>query len=467
MTNLTDDLNIIQALADLPNDTDGLSAAQLKAKFDEAGNTIKTFLNSTHIPEVTTALNGKTAKPAGNGTSGQYLMTNGDGTTAWNTPTGAGDMAKSVYDTDNDGKVDSAESADTAAKVGHTLTAGSKTFNGSANVTLTANDMVSLGSSSSIVPTTADDVPSNWAQYGTGFTWFEGTATVLDGMTETYGTLFQRAAGNLVHQIFLPWTYGHLYYRSGNKNNATWNSGGFKQVPWSSDLPTALSDLSGTLAVNKGGTGATTAAAARTNLGAAAASDIPTAVTQLSGTLAVGHGGTGKTTASSNALLAGNGTSALKEVATANGALYATSSGGAAAFGTLPVAQGGTGKATHTANAILAGNNSSAVKSIGTNSGALFATSNGGAASFGTLPVLQGGTGATSAAIARTNLGITPANIGAAAASDIPTTLSQLSGTLTGDKITSPAVSTAGARKIYLSTSDPTGGSNGDVWIKY
>ena len=35
----------------------------------------------------------------------------------------------------------------------------------------------------------------------------------------------------------------------------------------------------------------------------------------------------------------------------------------------------------------------------------------------GTLPVDRGGTGATTAANARTNLGITPANIGAAASS--------------------------------------------------
>jgi len=51
-TQLTDDLNIIQALDDEPNDVGGLSAAQLKAKFDEAGNTIKTYLNSTFLTEL-------------------------------------------------------------------------------------------------------------------------------------------------------------------------------------------------------------------------------------------------------------------------------------------------------------------------------------------------------------------------------------------------------------------------------
>lgn len=73
--------------------------------------------------------------------------------------------------------------------------------------------------------------------------------------------------------------------------------------------------------------------------------------------------------------------------------------------GTLGVARGGTGKATHTANAVLTGNTTSAVKNVATANGAFYATAANGAAKFGTLPIAQGGTGATSAANARTNLG--------------------------------------------------------------
>lgn len=51
-TQLSDDLNIIQALDDEPNDVGGLSAQELKAKFDEAGNTIKTYLNDTFLAEL-------------------------------------------------------------------------------------------------------------------------------------------------------------------------------------------------------------------------------------------------------------------------------------------------------------------------------------------------------------------------------------------------------------------------------
>lgn len=46
----TTDLNIIQQLADEPNDVDGLSAQDLKKKFDEAGLTIQKWLNEALLP---------------------------------------------------------------------------------------------------------------------------------------------------------------------------------------------------------------------------------------------------------------------------------------------------------------------------------------------------------------------------------------------------------------------------------
>jgi len=67
------------------------------------------------------------------------------------------------------------------------------------------------------------------------------------------------------------------------------------------------------LAVADGGTGASTAANARTNLSAAASganSDI-TSITGLTTALTVAQGGTGATSISSGALVKGNGTSAL------------------------------------------------------------------------------------------------------------------------------------------------------------
>ena len=53
---LDSDLDIIQKLDDEPNDVGGLTAAQLKAKFDESGNTIKTYLNDTLHPALSGTL---------------------------------------------------------------------------------------------------------------------------------------------------------------------------------------------------------------------------------------------------------------------------------------------------------------------------------------------------------------------------------------------------------------------------
>jgi len=52
ITPMTDNLNIIAALDNEPNDVGGLTAEQLKAKFDEAGNKIKKYINESLIPEL-------------------------------------------------------------------------------------------------------------------------------------------------------------------------------------------------------------------------------------------------------------------------------------------------------------------------------------------------------------------------------------------------------------------------------
>lgn len=52
LTQLTKDMNIVSALDDQPNDIGGMTAAELKAKFDEGGNAIKLYLNGTLITEL-------------------------------------------------------------------------------------------------------------------------------------------------------------------------------------------------------------------------------------------------------------------------------------------------------------------------------------------------------------------------------------------------------------------------------
>ena len=57
-----EDVDVIQKLDDEPNDVGGLTAAELKAKFDEAGNRIKTYLNETLVPSISeTVAGGRTA----------------------------------------------------------------------------------------------------------------------------------------------------------------------------------------------------------------------------------------------------------------------------------------------------------------------------------------------------------------------------------------------------------------------
>ena len=76
-------------------------------------------------------------------------------------------------------------------------------------------------------------------------------------------------------------------------------------------LETGADCITGTLAIANGGTGATTAANARTNLGAAASSHNHSAANITSGTLSVARGGTGRSTLTSGYFLRGNGTGAV------------------------------------------------------------------------------------------------------------------------------------------------------------
>ena len=106
--------------------------------------------------------------------------------------------------------------------------------------------------------------------------------------------------------------------------------------------------VSGTLPVARGGTGLTAAPSMLVNLASTSAANVMTASPRpgVSGLLPVGHGGTGKTTLTANAVLIGNGSSAINSVSTTSGAFYATSTNGAPVFGKLPIAQGGTNAVT-------------------------------------------------------------------------------------------------------------------------
>jgi len=130
-----------------------------------------------------------------------------------------------------------------------------------------------------------------------------------------------------------------------------------------------LDNIGGTLGVAKGGTGAITAASARTNLGTAA-SGVNGDITQLSALitpLTVGQGGTNSTTASGARLNLGVAASGANADITSLSGLTTV----------LSVAQGGTGAATLDANSVLLGNGTSPVTAVAPGASSSMLISNG------------------------------------------------------------------------------------------
>ena len=167
-----------------------------------------------------------------------------------------------------------------------------------------------------------------------------------------------------------------------------------------------------------------TARTVQTNLGSATAAsfDGTSNITPgITGTLTVAHGGTGATTAASARTNLG--------ITAAN--IGALPSGGTAASATKLA----TGRTIRT--------------NLGSTSTATFdGTANVTPGVTGTLPIANGGTGATTAANARSSLGITPANIGALATSG---------GTVTGETIFQ--------KGMYVHSANGTSGATGFVNI--
>lgn len=161
---------------------------------------------------------------------------------------------------------------------------------------------------------------------------------------------------------------------------------------------TSADMIVGSVAIVNGGTGATTAANARTNLGitpanigAAASSHTHAASNITSGTLSIARGGTGATTAA-------NARSTLG-ITPANIGAAASSHNHSASnitSGTLPVTRGGTGITS----------NPSMLTNLGSTSAASVFTTSPRPGITGTLSAAHGGTGVTSLAALKSALGI-------------------------------------------------------------
>jgi len=155
----------------------------------------------------------------------------------------------------------------------------------------------------------------------------------------------------------------------------------------------AISDTLKQVPIANGGTGATTASGARTNLGFGAAGSANTPVyfnssglpTAMTGALPVSRGGTGATTTAGIRTNLGFGAAG-----SANTPVYFNSNGlPAAVTGALPIAKGGTG-ATSAASA----RTNLGFGSVGSATRPVYFNSNGlPAAMTGALPLAYGGTG--------------------------------------------------------------------------
>ena len=102
-------VTIISGLGDEPNTDDGLSAAQLKAKFDEGGKNIRTYLNGTLIAELQTEI-----RSLEDATVGTAKLVDGAVTTA---KLGTGAVTETKLGTDAVATAKIADSAVTAAKI--------------------------------------------------------------------------------------------------------------------------------------------------------------------------------------------------------------------------------------------------------------------------------------------------------------------------------------------------------------
>ena len=228
----------------------------------------------------------------------------------------------------------------------------------------------------------------------------------------------------------------------------------------------AIGSLNSPLGVGSGGTGASSAFNARTNLGLGSMStqnlsDVYITGGAISGIdpLSVVSGGTGANSAVQARTNLGLGTLALQD-ATA----VAITGGVISGITPLSLTDGGTGANSASAartNLGLASGATTSVGSLATQNANAVTITGGTVTGIQALTVADGGTGATLAAAARVNLG-------AAALTTTITGTGGISGggDLSTNRTLSISLGSNGYGTRYVSTATPSGGNDGDIWYQ-